>query len=326
MESNELQTAPEQANAAPRRKRLPGTYSAAAYIAVALMLIVGVLMPLLEASEFNEYRPDFVNLKLLDDEGTPLLMKVLLVYPAAAAVAVIIAVVCTRGAVQAFLVHLLGLFPFVVYYSDETVRRGLGAPLGLPEQFNPFLPFGGAFALAGVVGLFVGSRVRRAYPASRAAALAGGLGGVYFFLSLLVPLESAELGAYPVFSPFKMMFEEKGLWAWQITGFSRILTLLLLTIAAIIAIQNVVSRPDAAERARLSGRMWSCHLLVLMAAPFVVLLVLYARPSTPADTVPVEAVLIVKTALTTLGFLFLLLMGAADLLVAGAHARENEVS
>lgn len=326
MESNELQMTPEQANVAPKRKRLSGTFSTAAYAAVALMLIAGVLMPLLEATEFNKYQPDFVNLRLLDDEGTPMLMKVLLVYPAAAAVAAIIAAACTRGALRALLIHLLGAFPFMVYYADETVRRGLGSPLGLPEQFNPFLPFGGAVALAGVAGLFVGNRVRRAYPESRPAALAGGIGGAYFFLALIVPLEPAEHGAYPVFAPFKMMFEEKGLWAWQILGFSRILTMLLLTISSIIALQNVVRRTDAAARARLSGRMWWWHFIVLIAAPFMVLLVLYARASTPAGTIPVEAVLILKTALTTLGFLFLLLMGAADLLATGAYPREDAVA
>lgn len=323
MEQSDMQTTPECPSASPKVTRWPGTCSSGAYIAVALMLVAGVLMPLIKASEFGEYRPDFVNLRLLDDEGTPLLMKVLLVYPAVAAVAVIITVLCARGAPRALLIHLLGVFPFVAYYSDAAARRGLGSPLGLPDQFNPFLPFGGAFALAGVAALFAGNRARRAYPESRAAALAGGLGGAYFFLSLVLPLEPAEHGSYAVFAPFKMMFEEKGLWAWQITGFSRILTMLLLAISSIIALQNVVSRPDAAVRARLSGRMWWWHLLVLLAAPFVVLLVLYARPSTPAGTLPVEAVLVVKTALTTLGFLFLLLMGAVDMLVVGAHSRET---
>lgn len=319
MAQDELRTAAEADSVAPPAKRLPGTYSAPAYIAVALMLVVGVVMPLLTTTDFNEYHPVFVNLKLLDDEGTPLLMKVLLVYPAAAAVAVIIAAVCARGVLRALLIHLLGAFPFIVYYADETVRRGLGSLLGLPEQFNPFLPFGGALALAGVAGLFVGNRVRRVYPESRAAALAGGLGGAYFFLSLIVPLEPAEHGAYPIFAPFKMMFEEKGLWAWQIVGFSRILTMLLLAVASIIALQNVVRRPGAALRARLSGRMWLWHLLVLIAAPFVVLLVLYGRAITPAGTIPVEAALTLKTAFTTLGFLFLVLMGTVDLLVTGAH-------
>jgi len=294
----------------------------AAYVLVAIVLILGAVTPLLERTDFGEYRPFFANLRLLDDESVPTLVKVLLVYPAAAGVAVIIAAACAGGAVRAVIIHLLGVAPFLAYYSDEAVRRSFGAPFDMPVFLNLFLPFGGAFALIGVAGLYAGGRIRRAFPEHRAGAIAGGIGGAYFLLSLIVPLEAPETGAYPLIAPFKLMFEDQGLWSMQLIGVSRLFIMLLLATASILALQSAPACPDAAVRARLLNRLWNGHLILLLLAPAVVLLFVGFGKAGDGDLLA-HLSYVLKTALTTLGLLFLLLMGAVDLIVIGADVKQS---
>ncbi|MBP8130593.1 MAG: hypothetical protein KA184_13525 [Candidatus Hydrogenedentes bacterium] len=303
--------------------RVPGTYSLAAYVCVAVVLILGAVMPLLEKTDFGEYRPFLANITLLDDESVPTLVKVLLVYPAAAGVAVIIAAACASGAVRAVIVHLLGVAPFLAYYSDEAVRRSFGTPFDMPVSGNLFLPFGGAFALIGVVGLYAGGRIRRAFPAHRAGAIAASIGGAYFLLSLVVPLETPESGTYPLMAPFKLMFEDQGLWSMQLIGVSRLFIMLLLATASILALQSASACPDAALRARLLNRLWNAHFLLLLLAPCVVLVFVAFGKAGSGDLLG-HLSYILKTAFTTLGMLFLLLMGAVDLIVIGADVRKAE--
>ena len=289
------------------------------YGGVAALMAAGAAMPVLQTTGDQPPQLVFPLLQVMADPSAAWLTKIWCAYPLFAAMALILTACRARDGVRAFLMHVLALVPFAAYYSGAAIQPALTHPLGLPEEFDLLLPFGGALAMAGVVLLYAGSRVHARAPENTAAALAGALGGVYYLVSLAVPVESTAMGTYAALAPFKMMFEEQGSWARQIAGGSRLLTMLLLAAAAVIALQNLAPRPGAEVRARVCLRLWQAHFALLLAAPCAVLWIVSARAATPATTVPADLLLTAKSMAAMLGYVLLLLMGASELLAAATR-------
>lgn len=288
--------------------------SGAAYVLAALLMLAGACMPALAGDGAGGFTAAFPSLTLLRDAHAPWMARGMAAYPAAGALVVLAAALAAaRSRGRALVLHLIALLPFLAYYLEPDARGMFGQALDLPQSMNLFLPFGGPLVLAAIVLLQTGNRVRQLEPKGRAGAAVAALGGAYFLLVQALPLEMPEYGRFPVMVPFEVMFNDRVIWAYQVFGFSRVLTLLLLAAAAILAIQNLADRPGAGERARLAARLWQGHVAVMLLAlvPIFVRLIFGAQAA-PEVYVPALADTL-RTGFLTLGLFLLLVTSTRDL-------------
>jgi hypothetical protein len=231
--------------------------------------------------------------------------------PVALALAVVLTLVLARGVARTVLMLVYALAAWTFAYAPAS---GGALLTNAPELFggeNPFLPVMGGFGLAAAVLVCAGNRARAVQPGNALAAATGPLAVACLALAVLHPFTPPAIG---FMEPVVLMFEEEGNWAHQVTGFCRLLALMALTGAAIVAAINTPDLPGARDRARLANTAWWLHLAVLAAIPALVIGAAWLRDGVPPLEIGIDAANAARLAAVTLGLLFLAIAAAAGLI------------
>ena len=257
----------------------------------------------------------FDNVRALSDAGMKADLKLMMVYPAVAAVAVIALGAAARGVGRAAAMIVLALFPVIMVLAGPTVG----------EQFRIlFNRIGGTGAGAilmviGWIGLFAGGLALRTQRTNRAAAIMAAVGGLVYLTSWFIPGRGET--TIPLVAPFMALGHVKGQalgWAiflvvCEVVKFGCMLTATIMAIC--YSFMKLVNRP--------TGMIFGLVLWHLITGCVAVSVALFAFVLVKdADVSVIAAVgLSVGTVLLKLGswiggLLLLLPMGIADLLLA----------
>ncbi len=294
-----------------------------AFVRLGVVLLVGFLLPMVIAGD-GGLRLIFVNILVLGQGGAPIVTKFWHLYPAIAGIAAILLAVRGKGIARGIVLMLMGMLAVVI-----SIRSGSDAELprlgGGLSEFST----GSArvVALLAMVGIYVGSRARCFRPRSTAAAIVGAVGGGVYLLTLVLPTQPKEVGTIPLLTPLKLILDAFHLYHMPprfliFTGFVSLAAMMLLIAAAILCLQNVEARPDAAHRARGAFALWVASVVPIA---FIALYGPINRLITGVGEGAVGALLtefadLVKTGLWAGGILLMIPMGATDLLVSLSRA------
>lgn len=277
-----------------------------AYVPPVLLLAAGGFAPVLSAGAAGARLAFPLHAAL---SGGTWLAFIAAWLPVALALAIVLTLVAARDLVRPVLMLVYALAAWAFAYAPAS---GGALLTNAPELFggeNPFLPVMGGFGLAAAVLTCAGSRARAAHPGNALAAATGPLAVACLAIAVLYPFTPPAAG---FMEPVALMFEEDGNWAHQVTGFCRLLALMALAGAAIVAAINTPNLPGARDRARLALGAWWLHLAALAAIPALVIGAAWLRDGVPPLEIGIAAANAARLAAVTLGLLFLIIAAAAD--------------
>jgi hypothetical protein len=275
------------------------------YIWLGAILLVAFFLPLYARHVLMP------NVLILTEKGGPAALKFLAVYPVLAGLATLALARTAKGTSRSLLIMAMGLLVLVLFYVSPQVRREVGGAPGSP------LSLGGIIILLGMIGTFAGSRARSFRPASGLAAGVSTVGAVLYLLALVLPTQPKEVGLVPLAGPFIVMFGKQfGDTLPRIAiGLINLAGMGMMIGASVLCLLNATARADAAARAQTAFRLWIWSLVALIVASLVPLVQAASGGEMSARESLSELLFMVKMDLHVLGFFFLILLGAAGLVV-----------
>jgi hypothetical protein len=303
-----------------------GQMSARPYVVLGILLLLGFLLPIVY-SRYNfgsgsSQSVEFINFTGLGEPDVPVVIKIMLLYPALAGIAVLCVGLAVRGIGRGIPMMCIGMLPMLILMGDQDVRFLFRS---LPQEL---IGTGVAviFALLGWLGLFAGGLALRYQNTYRAAAITAGVGGGLYLLHLLIPVTTSEFRGrmtIPLIQPFLLLAElskARGSGAASLVLFVvfQIAQMGLLIAASIVALRFTFISDLRHRATRLTFML---VLGALACAVLGILVVLFASLSNASSR---EVAEVVPTILTTLlkmgcwigGLMFLVPFGLADLLLA----------
>ncbi len=307
-----------------------GQMGAIPFVVLGIMLLLGFLLPVVvmrpNYGSSSSLRVEFINFTGLAEPDVPVVLKIMLIYPALAGIAVLCVGLAVRGIGRGIPMMCIGMMPLLILMGADEVQEIFRS---LPQEF---IGTGVAvvIALLGWLGLFAGGVALRYQKTYRAAAITAGVGGGLYLLHLLIPVTSELRGhtTIPLIQPF-MLLSDLSNSRGHIQGSALFFILFQIAqmgcmIAASIVALRFTFIADLRGRATglsfllLLGAL-ACGALSVLGALFG----LFSEASRAAEAIPTLFTALLKMGCWIGGLMFLVPFGLADLLLA-VHPQRPE--
>ena len=291
------------------------------YAVCAMALVAGGLMPVFSVTAEGGYHFALPVAGVFDG-GQAMLTRIAVAAPIAAWLVLSVTLMFAKGVTRGLLMQTYAVVVWVVLFSLPDTQWSLVAGLQTATKgINGLWPIAGAMGLVAVTLTYAGNRARVLAPDNRIAAIVGALAPLYLVLALLYPFNWPEIG---FMGPIHLIEQEDGVWSHQMMGFFRIFATLVLGASALIAAGNTSDTPAAVAKAKLALRVWWLHLILIVLGVALIPAFLHYDDGLPWPEVIAAGLNLLRSALLTLGWLFLLLCSSTELLAAGAtETRSN---
>lgn len=255
----------------------------------------------------------FLNFEVLGERGVPDLVKFELIYPLIAGIAACVLAKKARTIGRGWLILILGLLPFLIALSDDSVQRAVGEILNnLPGAGT-----GGGnmlLGLVGILGMLAGAWAVKIKADLEPAALIAAVGGGLYLVSLIIPTK----GQLPILAPFKM-FSTRDYTGSGVVAVSAIVTLICLALVIAAAVKCLLLPKSVGDRSSQAGtaiRLWAWQFPVY--GIFMIYVIIVASGKGGADIGELfiaMALAIGKFFPWILGLYLLIPLGVAELLL-----------
>ncbi|MEX2212774.1 MAG: MJ0042-type zinc finger domain-containing protein [Phycisphaeraceae bacterium] len=201
-------------------------------LALGIVLIVGFFVPSCVPDIHGSTQVVFFNIAGLVEEGIPIAVKLLLIYPLLAGGAVLIARAAMPPPMRGWLIFGVGLLPLVIVFAAEPteVLRNLSRAMATGRGALGIIV--GILGLIGFFAVWVGARSRYYRPDYAHTYIIGVVGAICLLLTLLIP----QNGQMPLIAPFKALEYD------AIGGIIMIVASIAMITASIICLCNTRSR------------------------------------------------------------------------------------
>jgi len=279
---------------------------------IGIGLIIAFILPLYARKLF------FLNLEVLGERGVPDLVKFELIYPLIAGIAACVLAKKARTIGRGWLILILGLLPFLIALSDDSVQRAVGEILNnLPGSGTS----GGnmLLGLIGVLGMLAGAWALKIKADLDLAALIAAGGGGLYLISLIIPVK----GQLPLLAPFKL-FSTRDYSGAGLVAVSAIVSLICLALTITAAVKCLLLPKSAGDRSSQAGtaiRLWVWQFPVY--GVFMIYVMIAAAGKGGVDIIELflaMALAIGKFFPWILGLYLLIPLGVAELLLCRPSA------
>jgi hypothetical protein len=309
------------------------------FITLGILLLVGFAMPIVTvpctprasagypflpyslgpSTGDTSFKTEFLNFTGLTETGVPDVLKVMLLYPFLAGIAMIVLGTAVRGMGRSIPVMVLGVLPILILLTAEDVRRGLEK---LPSEL---VGTGAAsiLAIVGWTGVFAGGLALRYQKTNRAAAITASVGGGLYLLYLLMPVTSgfSRDTTIPLLQPFQLFSQTHDREipvSLALLGLCLIAQMGIMIAASMMALRYTFARN---LRDKFTGSVFTLVWWIMVVGGVMVLIVISkALAEVPSailgEVVMPVFIILVKMGCWVGGLVFLLPIGLADLLLA----------
>jgi hypothetical protein len=281
-------------------------------ILLGVIILTGFIIPVVRTDHITGARSaEFVNITILTQDSIPASIKVLVLTPAVAGIALLILQYAAKHPLRGSVIIFLAMTPILIILADLQnfgALNQLESNLPPGNSFMTLVIFLGAFVAP--VAMLVGIRSRTYRPDSPIAYWFGVAGAAAWFIFLIAPVLNAENGHIFMMLPVKMI-ERAGL-----SGVSMGLLVMMASLAISGAICIINKPTEDAQKARnLAGMAY------WIALAGVVVFMLCISGEFLANFPGMVRVL---KLLCMFGGMFLLLpAGITDLVVGRIHHHEH---
>jgi hypothetical protein len=256
----------------PRRKVKLSDQCIRVYIAVAIAVFIGGVMPICvpSMSGATTVWPQF---QLLSQDNAPASIVLWLIWPMLAGAALLVTRLCTKKKPLPILsICLSCIFPLLFMYICRDVFRMLGAmPVEMRTQFYTIMAWASTGCLW-MLGIYTGLRIQAVHPTGRFGRRMAGISGALLLIWYVLPIFPAESGRVAIAMPFQSL-EATGIsFGWFALSICPVLVLFFPAIVACVS--GWRKKPLGTSRIAFVARM-----IYLLYIPYLFLLMQYAMLS-----------------------------------------------
>ena len=166
-----------------------------------IMLFIAFFLPVITA--VGVILP---NVSMLGTSQVPFTIKIELVYPLLAAIALLFILKMSRTT-RGISYIAIAIIPFLIIFFDDNVGRLISRSIGrygamMQQMFSSTLPF--YIGILAVLALLTGSVIAQAKPDNKIAPKIAMAGGILYFVSLIYPVTSITGTTIGILAPYQM--------------------------------------------------------------------------------------------------------------------------